>query len=129
MALLAEGYSLNQAAHALGAPVVTLFRLLRAYATGGIWALLPGKSTGRRTLITTLGITPAEISQLAELTKQEGSFAAAYRAMSKMLGTRQELAEQLHRGNRIARCIPEAIKRQLTKKTHKPKEGRTRYGP
>ena len=129
LALLAEGHSLNQAAHAQGAPVVTLFRLLHAFATGGIWALLPGKSTGRKSLITTLGITSAELAQLANLTKEKGSFPAACRAMAKMPGTRPELAEQLHRGNRIARSIPAAIRRQLTKKTHKPKEGRTRYGP
>lgn len=129
LALLAEGHSLNQAAHAQGAPVVTLFRLLHAYATGGIWALLPGKSTGRKSLITTLGITPAEISQLAELAKQEGSIPAACRAMAKMLGTRPELAAHLRRGDRIARSIPAAIHRQLNPKRTALTGRQPRYGP
>lgn len=104
--LLRAGRSMRAAALRCGEPIGNVWRYVRAFQGGGAAALVPGISTGRRSVADKVKLTKAEAIAIAALSPQ-GNIPAACRAYLESPDCRAELRPALT--GRISLSVREAI--------------------
>jgi hypothetical protein len=109
LTLLHGGCSLNECAVVMQESVGTLHRFLCLYSKGGLLGLIPGASTGRRTVAERLSLTTDEIARIAALVTSAGSVQRACQVFAGKRGVRRDVAEYLSTHHRISAKLRAAI--------------------
>lgn len=115
LALIRQGHSLNGAARKMGEPVGNLHSWLSKYSKGGFPNVIPGASTGRRSIVGIYQIATAELVAIAELAETRG-IDAACREYAARPDTRPELARYFQTRPRVPAVLRAAINKARTQK-------------